>query len=77
MQPTNKLLCPAPTYGEVPLCLQITTVNSLGKGSITIAKITHAYKRYFGYNSVLEEPCNININCPIEAAESQYQNLLI
>ena len=65
---TDKQFATAPTYGSTVVLEYYEPVYSLGKGSITIAKITHAYKDIFGYNSVLEEPCNININCPIGAA---------
>ncbi|MBS1518130.1 MAG: T9SS type A sorting domain-containing protein [Bacteroidetes bacterium] len=54
-----------PTYGSTTVLEYYEPVYSRGQGSITLFKVTHAYKDIFGYNSVLEEPCNININCPI------------
>ncbi|MBK9330943.1 MAG: T9SS type A sorting domain-containing protein [Ignavibacteria bacterium] len=54
-----------PTYGSTTVLEYYEPVYSKDQGRITIYKVTHAYKDIFGYNSVLEEPCNININCPI------------
>jgi len=54
-----------PTYGSTTILEYYEPVYSKNKGRITLHKVTHAYKDIFGYNSVLEEPCNININCPI------------
>ncbi|MBK8383500.1 MAG: T9SS type A sorting domain-containing protein [Ignavibacteria bacterium] len=42
-------------------------VYSAGLGSLTVSQVVHAYKDIMGFNSVLELPCNININCPIGA----------
>lgn len=63
----SKQFATAPTYGSTVILEYYEPVYAKGKGSITVTKITHAYKDIFGYNSVLEEPCNININCPIGA----------
>lgn len=38
---------------------------STGQGSITVSQVVHGYKDIMGFNSVLELPCNININCPL------------
>ncbi len=54
-----------PTYGSTTVLEYYEPVYSKDQGRITLHKVTHAYKDIFGYNSVLEEPCNININCPI------------
>ncbi|MEO8446978.1 MAG: T9SS type A sorting domain-containing protein [bacterium] len=64
----DKQFATSPTYGNTTVLEYYEPVYAKGKGSITISKVTHAYKDIFGYNSVLEEPCNININCPIGAA---------
>lgn len=63
----DKQFATSPTYGSTTVLEYYEPVYANGKGSITISKVTHAYKDIFGYNSVLEEPCNININCPIGA----------
>lgn len=63
----DKQFATTPTYGSTIILEYYEPVYSKGKGSLTVAKVTHAYKDIFGYNSVLEEPCNININCPIGA----------
>ncbi len=42
-------------------------VYSAGQGSLTVTQVVHAYKDIMGFSSVLELPCNININCPIGA----------
>lgn len=63
----DKQFATTPTYGSTIVLEYYEPVYSKGLGSIEVAKVTHAYKDIFGYNSVLEEPCNININCPIGA----------
>jgi len=40
---------------------------SIGQGSMSVSQVVHGYKDIMGFNSVLELPCNININCPIAA----------
>ncbi|MEO8664899.1 MAG: T9SS type A sorting domain-containing protein [Ignavibacteria bacterium] len=55
------------TYGSTTVLEYYEPVYAIGQGSLTVSKVVHAYKDIFGYNSVLEEPCNINVNCPIGA----------
>lgn len=57
----------AAVYGSTIILEYYEPAYSKGKGSIAVSKVVHAYKDIFGFNSVLEEPCNININCPIGA----------
>ncbi len=42
-------------------------VYSAGQGRLSISKVVHAYKDISGFNTFLELPCNININCPVGA----------
>jgi PKD repeat protein len=57
----------APVYGNKIIVEYYEPVYSKGKGRFIISEVIHAYKDIFGYNTLLEEPCNININCPIGA----------
>lgn len=57
----------APVYGSRIIVEYYEPAYSKGEGRFTINQVTHAYKDIFGFTSVLEEPCNININCPIGA----------
>ena len=55
------------TTGFVTVLEYYEPVYSSGQGRITVSKVVHAYKDIMGFSSVLELPCNININCPIGA----------
>lgn len=55
------------TSGNVAIVEYYEPVYSKNKGRLNISKVVHAYKDILGFNSVLELPCNININCPIGA----------
>lgn len=57
----------APTTGSVIIIEYYEPVYSVGKGRLEISKVVHAYKDILGPNSVTEEPCNVNINCPVGA----------
>ncbi|MBK9225625.1 MAG: T9SS type A sorting domain-containing protein [Ignavibacteria bacterium] len=56
-----------PVYGSKVIIEYYEPAYSIGQGRFTISQVIHAYKDIFGFNTVLEEPCNININCPIGA----------
>jgi len=63
----DRMFATSPTYGSTTVLEYYEPVYSRDEGRITVSKVTHAYKDIFGFNSVLEEPCNINIICPIGA----------
>lgn len=56
-----------PVPGNETILEYYEPVYCAGQGSITVSQVVHAYKDIMGFNSVLELPCNININCPIGA----------
>jgi PKD repeat protein len=56
-----------PVYGSRIIIEYYEPVYSRGQGRFIINQVIHAYKDIFGFNTILEEPCNININCPIGA----------
>ncbi len=56
-----------PVYGSSIIIEYYEPAYSRGMGRFIINQVTHAYKDIFGFNSIMEEPCNININCPIGA----------
>lgn len=60
-------LATAPTSGNLTIIEYYEPEYSAGLGRLELSKVVHAYKDILGYNSTFEEPCNININCPIGA----------
>lgn len=56
-----------PVYGSRIIVEYYEPVYSAGMGRFSVSQVIHAYKDIFGFSSVMEEPCNININCPIGA----------
>ncbi len=55
------------TTGFITVLEYYEPVYSSGQGRLTVSKVVHAYKDIMGFTSVLELPCNININCPLGA----------
>lgn len=64
---SDKYFATAPTYGETTILEYYEPVYSKGKGSLNISQVVHAYRDVYGFLSVAELSCNININCPIGA----------
>lgn len=63
----NGQFATAITTGFITVVEYYEPVYSAGQGRFTISQVVHAYKDIMGFTSVLELPCNININCPIGA----------
>lgn len=57
----------APTLNDLTILEYYEPVYAKGKGRINVSQVVHGYKDIFGYLTVDELPCNININCPIGA----------
>ena len=55
------------TTGFITVLEYYEPVYSSGQGRLTVSKVVHAYKDIMGFTSILELPCNININCPLGA----------
>lgn len=56
-----------PVPGSTIVVEYYEPVYSRGQGRFVINEAVHAYKDILGYSSAMEEPCNININCPTGA----------
>jgi PKD repeat protein len=63
----DKYFATAPTYGEITYLEYYEPVYSRGKGKICISQVVHAYRDIYGFLSVSELSCNVNINCPVGA----------
>ncbi len=64
---SDRQFATVPVYGNKIIVEYYEPEYSRGMGSVAINQVIHAYKDIFGLSTIEEEPCNININCPIGA----------
>jgi lysyl endopeptidase len=63
----DKIFATAPVKGEETIIEYYEPYNEKGNGILELYQATHAYRDLFGFDNLLEVPCNININCPVGA----------